>query len=70
MLFFWQLLCGITAKIFPKEGVSKLKKKKNTTWVKCVILKYGPHIILNNKECISTFVKIKQTIKHTKLKIL
>jgi len=27
------------------------QNSKNTTWVKCVILKFGPHIILSNKEC-------------------
>ena len=31
--------------------------------------KIGPHI-LSNKDCIPTFIKIKQAIKHTKLKIL
>jgi hypothetical protein len=29
------------------------QNSKNTTWVKCVILKFGPHTILSNKECTS-----------------
>jgi hypothetical protein len=45
-------------------------KTQNNTWVKRVILKFGPHIILSNKDCMPTFNKIKQAIKHIKLQIL